>query len=119
MKLYHATSPEAGEAILREGFRDSNPHWAFQHELGINGVWLADHAVDENEGAQCGDVLLVVELPDHVRDDHELIEDDKPSGTWIVPAAILNRYPVRRISGASEHHISNPTRAAPKKGQQP
>jgi hypothetical protein len=97
VRLYHATSIEAAEAILRDGFREGHPHWAFQHDLGISGVWLADHPVDENEGAQRGDVLLAVDLPDHLRDDHELIEDDKPSGTWIVPAAILNCYPVTRM----------------------
>jgi hypothetical protein len=109
VRLYHATSAKAAREIQSKGFRDSAPHWWYQHELGMNGVWLANHPVDENEGAQSGDVHLAVEVPEDVVAQYEAIEEGlpgdpelppgvEPGRTWIVPAEVLNRYPVVVVS---------------------
>lgn len=95
MKLFHGTTTEAANAILRDGFRDTPPHLAFEHEAGSpGGVWLADAPVDENEGARGGDVHLMVEVPDDALNGYEIEELDHPNRTFVVPANVLNIYAV-------------------------
>ena len=98
VRLIHATSYAAADAIEREGFRDTPPHWGFEFGFGLTGgVWFADRPLDENEGCRSSDVHLVVEIPDDVLEDYGLHEEDNPNRLWIVPAEILNRYPVERL----------------------
>jgi hypothetical protein len=93
MKLFHGTSEASAEAILREGFRDTKAHWAFEHEAGSEGgVWLADVPLDENEGARSGDLHLVVDIPEEVVSEWEVIENDHPNRIFKPPAEIVNRY---------------------------
>jgi hypothetical protein len=95
MRVYHATSSEAAAAIMRDGFRDTPPHWGFEHEFGMSGgVWVSSVPVNENEGARCADVQLVVEVDEATIADYEVIEEGAPHRTWIVPAAIVNRCPI-------------------------
>ncbi len=59
MRYYHTT--DAAEAILRDGFRDSEGHYGFA-TLTLCGVWLANSPVDVNEGA-VADQILAIDLP--------------------------------------------------------
>ena len=84
MCYYHTT--DAAEAILRDGFRDSEGHYGFAI-LNMRGVWLADFPVDVNDGA-VGDQVLAVDLPVPL-DDYELVTEGAPAGCpreWCVRA---------------------------------
>jgi hypothetical protein len=85
--VYHRT--DAADAILRDGFRDSEGSYGFA-TLTLRGVFLSDVPLDVNEGAT-GDQLLAVTVPDDVDlDDFELIQEGAPYREWCVPAALVN-----------------------------
>ena len=92
MKLFHRTP--AAETILRVGFRDAAGYYLTDrlHE----GVWLATVPLDANYGAQ-GTDLLEVDIPEEDVAPHEWIEEGHPYREFLVPAAIVNRFPVRQI----------------------
>ncbi len=85
MRYYHTT--DAAEAILRDGFRDSEGHYGFA-TLTLRGVWLADSPVDVNEGA-VGDKVLAVNLSIPLAE-YEIVEEGKPYREWCVPADLIN-----------------------------
>jgi hypothetical protein len=58
MIVYHRT--HAADEILAGGFRNAEGHY-MTSDLQ-SGVWVADHPLDENEGAD-GDRVLAVEVP--------------------------------------------------------
>jgi hypothetical protein len=92
MRLYHGTDEDAAAAITTAGFRNSALE-PFQVALGMApGVWLASVPM-HNSGA-----TLAVDMPDDVLEDYELIEDPPSSfRVWVVPAEVLNRYPVAEV----------------------
>jgi hypothetical protein len=55
MILYHRTTPEAAEAILKDGFRNATSKYLTDQRW--SGVWLSSKPLDVNEGTS-GDVLL-------------------------------------------------------------
>lgn len=92
MQLYHRT--DAGEAILRDGFRDGTGSYGLA-SLTLTGVFVSDEVLTLDEGA-VGRFVLAIETPDDVElDEWEIIEDGKPYREWCVPAAVLNQWPVR------------------------
>lgn len=105
MILYHRTY--AATAILAAGFRDAEGNY-----LTLNvysGVWVSDCPLGENEGA-AGDRVLAVDVPETAIADFEWIEELKGYREWLVPADVLNRYPVTEVSAealtehANSHH---------------
>jgi len=60
-------------------------------------VWVADSPLDENEGAD-GDRVLAIEVPEEAIADFEWIEELTGYREWLVPAEVLNRYPVTEVS---------------------
>jgi hypothetical protein len=89
MLVYHRTySPEA---IVESGFRDGKR--SYLTSSTHRGVWVADRALDVNEGAM-GDVILVVDVPADVLEPFEWAEEGKPYREFLVPADVLNRYPI-------------------------
>lgn len=87
MKFFHRTYH--AEAILAEGFRNGNKSFG---NPPINGVWFsADAPLDANEGA-AGDVVLAIEVPDHIASEWEVSEEGKPYREFIIPAEIVNQY---------------------------
>lgn len=99
MILYHRTP--AGAAILAGGFRDGHGHFLTANEY--SGVWLANTPLRAADGAP-GDDLLVVEIPEAAIAEYEWIEEVpwRASETdryreWLVPAEIVNRYPVQQV----------------------
>jgi len=55
--LFHVTTDDRAEAILRRGFRDGKGTYLTDQEF--SGVWLSDRPLDVNEGAEGGAVLIV------------------------------------------------------------
>jgi len=87
--VYHRTF--AAKQILAEGFRDAEGTYLTANVY--RGVWVADSPLDINEGAN-GDRLLSIDIPELVIADFEWIEEMKPYREWLVPAELLNQYPV-------------------------
>jgi hypothetical protein len=90
MILWHRTSADRAESILREGFRDG--HGGYMTDREFRGVWLSDQPLDSNDGAW-GDTLLRVMLgctEDEISD-FEWIEEGKAYREWLIPALFVNR----------------------------
>jgi hypothetical protein len=58
------------------------------------GVWLSDRPLDANEGAY-GDVVLFVEIPEGIVPQYEWVQDIGYR-EFLVPAEIVNQFPVNR-----------------------
>lgn len=86
-RYFHRTTAAATEAILAQGFRDGRGRYmtGTEHE----GVWLSDRPLDANEG-QWGVMLLAVEVPAHVVEPYEWVEEGKSYREFLAPAALLN-----------------------------
>jgi hypothetical protein len=95
MSYLHVT--DAGEAILRHGFRDSTGSYMLA-TLTLTGVFISDQMLDINEGAKGEDVLEVVLPDDLTLNEYELVEDLKTYREWCVPARLLNAGRVRLLS---------------------
>jgi hypothetical protein len=75
--LYHRTTRNNADAILKNGFRDGTGTYLTDREW--SGVWLSNIPLDCNEGAM-GEVLFEVDLqlPESEIADYEWIEEGKP-----------------------------------------
>jgi hypothetical protein len=103
VKLYHRTA--AGDAILAEGFKDQGGTYLTTN--WYEGVWLSDRPLDANEGASGRD-LLVVDIPEDALADYEWVEEGKPYREWLVPAELVNRYPVSQVAQDDEDDLWTP-----------
>ena len=92
MIVYHRT--DAAEAILAEGFRDAEGTYMTAEWWA--GVWVSDRPLDCNDGAN-GDWVLTIDVGDADLSEWEWVEEDKTYREWMVPAAVLNRYPVIEV----------------------
>ena len=119
MKLYHHTF--AAAAILAEGFKDHTGYYMFN--VPLTGVWFSDVPLGINEGAD-GDTYLVVEVPEDVAINYEVIEevdeDDLRKMPWmkeaglkvgdnikgyrefIFPAEVINSYGPPKVESEEE-----------------
>ena len=92
MKLYHRTY--AAEAILRDGFHDSKADFL---TLEVNpGVWVTDRPLDEQNGALGNVVLTVSGVPEAEIAQFEWVRSRHPPPyrQFVIPADILNRFPI-------------------------
>jgi hypothetical protein len=94
LRLFHATTEAAAASIFTSGFRDST---LYIDGLELTGVWLSDIPLDRQEGTK-GTEVLVVDLPEELLADYELIEDEKTYREFCVPSGTVNRYPIVRLS---------------------
>ena len=106
MKAYHRTYHAA--SILRDGFRDATGFYLTAQEW--TGVWVSDRPLDINEGAD-GDAPLIVEIPEGVFAAHEWEEEGKPYREALIPAEIVNRYPVSLVP---ERSAGGPAKRRPR-----
>lgn len=98
MKLYHRTYQ--AEAILAKGFTDGEG--LYMTGKPWRGVWLTDRPAKAGQGSW-GDVVLLVELPEHVADNFEWREAEKEHREFLIPAELVNRYgPPRQLQGFEE-----------------
>lgn len=92
---HEALSPDiAGGQILSTGFADGEDGYMTIHTY--RGVWLSDRPLYVGDGVD-GPDLLVVDIPEGVVADYEWEEDMKPHREYLVPANIVNSYPVERV----------------------
>jgi hypothetical protein len=99
--LYHRTSENIARHIVVDGFGDSQDYYGTGNLH--SGVWLSDHPLDADEGAN-GDALLGVELNPGEREivQFEWIEAGKPHREWLVPARLINELGTTVISETRE-----------------
>ena len=94
IRVYHATSSEAADAIEREGFRDArDARGTHLIAEAFSGVWVADLPLDSDEGPPSSDAFFIINIPEPDIADFEFVEEDKPYREWLIPADLLNRYP--------------------------
>src|ERR1035437_7645319 len=91
MRLYHATTPGVADLIMGSGFRDARGTYMTEHEH--EGVWLSAEPLTINEGAD-GEEILAMEMPDDVVVPYEWVEEGKPYREFLVPAELVNGYPI-------------------------
>lgn len=92
MIVYHCT--DAAEQILARGFHDSEGTYLTRNVY--TGVWVADRPLDVNDGVD-GDRVLAIEIPESVIASFEWIEEEEPYREWLVPAQVLNEYPLTEV----------------------
>jgi hypothetical protein len=112
-RLYHSTTEEAAASILREGFRDGTGSYGCVG-ITLTGVFVSDLPVDENEGAK-GYAVLETNVPEGFDlDGFGIVEEGRPPWEWLIPAAVLNRWPVRLLSEDELYEV--PTSVAERSG---
>jgi hypothetical protein len=90
VRVFHRTS--SGQQSIQGGFRDGRGTYLTTKVW--EGVWLSDVPLDPREGAD-GDDVLVIGMPENVVEEYEWVEEGKPYREFLVPAEVVNRYPVR------------------------
>lgn len=90
MILYHRTTPENAQSILRDGFLDRTGTYLTMEEH--TGVWLSNVALDCADMGHLGEALLRValDLSEEALGEYEWIEDEKTYREWLIPAQIIN-----------------------------
>ena len=88
MKLYHVTTSDAAQTILRAGFRDT----AGTYGPGRSGVCLVDGPLDCNDIS--ADTVLAVSLDCGPSDlsDYEWAQDGQSYQEWLIPADFVNKH---------------------------
>jgi hypothetical protein len=88
MHLFHVTTPERAEAILREGFKDG--FGRYMTDQTFSGVWLSDRPLDANDGVN-GEATLGVSFQCQLRelDCYEWVEEGKSYREWLIPAQVI------------------------------
>lgn len=103
MILYHATaSDETLNSILEDGFADKAG--TYLTSKVAEGVWLSDQPLSGGEGGLTGsEPLLRLEIPEDVIREYEWVNDPWMGyREWLVPAAVVNRYPREHVGNASD-----------------
>jgi hypothetical protein len=98
--LYHAArdAPTA-DSILADGFSDAGGYDTT--DQWWEGVWLFDLRLLEGENAPGGQKLVVsVEIPPEVADRFHGAAQGITYREWLIPAAVLNRYPRALVGDA-------------------
>lgn len=105
MRLYHST--DAADVILATGFRDG-PTSLWDGQGKRYGVWLADRIMTAEDFA-VGNEVLTVEIPGDVASPFEQPDDGLPLPpgmpyyrAFLIPAEVVNRYPVEVLADESE-----------------
>jgi hypothetical protein len=100
MTLYHRTSRECAESILKEGFRDGTGKYLTEQTHA--GVWLSVEPLDAGEGGLYGgdDTRLLavdIDLSEFELTTYEWVEEGKDYREFLIPASILNSRSRSRI----------------------
>jgi hypothetical protein len=93
-KLFHVASPSVAEAILRDGFVDSEG--SYVNDEVLRGVFLSNRPLDCNEGVRASDGVALAVTFDSIAldelDEHELVEDGKTYREWCIPVDVIRRH---------------------------
>lgn len=98
MKLFHITTKSSAELISKTGFRDGMGNYGIydqkkQRPKYIKGVFLADEVVPyltKEEGET--DSVFVLDIPEKVILEFEIIEKRKGYREWCIPSKLVNKY---------------------------
>ena len=89
MKLYHRTTRENADLILREGFR--NERERYTSDFGEEGVWFSDVPKEAGECDPDEAVVSVdLDFPAKSISTFEWIEDERSYKEWLIPTALVN-----------------------------
>lgn len=104
LKLYHTTSKEIAQKILSTGFTDTCGDYGFKNirggPLSLSGVWFADRPLDDFDCDKsfADPIVLEVDVDPDVIEEFSLVEPGTHYREWLIPAKIVNRYPVIIVS---------------------
>jgi hypothetical protein len=92
--IYYVTTPDNAEAIMAEGFEDRSA-WGFGPGCVVTGTFFCGRPAIDLHGASntWSRTVLVAEVPDGDLAPYHVPEHN-PAPMWIVPAAVINHYPV-------------------------
>jgi hypothetical protein len=81
---------------MRDGFCDATGSYLTDTEH--TGVWVSAVPFDGNDGIHDSSLVIAIELEslDHIAE-WEWVEEGKSRREWLIPAAVLNRLPRRRL----------------------
>jgi len=101
MKLYHTTTPAWAESIKSKGFRNAEGSYGLMHEDGtpfhIRGVFFSNTPLGCQNGLlPDASEVFVIDIPEELITDYELIEEGKGHREWYIPAKVANKYFVCR-----------------------
>lgn len=97
-RLFHRTRAEAVDAILRDGFRDSD-QWLGSSDSDLEGVFLSDIPVTCQDGAK-GEALIEVmfDIPEHeISSQFEFIGEGQLFREFLVPARFISEHAKLRL----------------------
>jgi len=90
MKLYHRTNKS--QSILKGGFKGTSRSYpTSEGSIELTGNFFSDRPVDVNEGAK-GNDLLMIEIPEDVIAEFELVDEDGTYREFLIPENISNGY---------------------------
>ena len=97
MRVFHSTPTRNVESIRAEGFRDAEGTYMTTNIH--RGVWLGNRPIDWNDaGFTEEDISVVVlEIPEATLAEWEWIEEEKPYREYLVPAKVVNEYPILEV----------------------
>lgn len=97
-RLFHRTRAEVVEAILRDGFRDSE-QWLGCSGSDLEGVFLSDIPVTCQDGAK-GEALIEVifDIPEHeISSQFEFLDEGQLFREFMVPAQFIREHAKLRL----------------------
>jgi hypothetical protein len=105
--LYHVTTADNAETILRKGFHDTAEFYSSDRQM--NGVWLSSRPLAKKEGIH-GDVVLAVIFNLSMRElgFYELV-GKKAYREWCVPGSMIRKYATVTLldQGSEDARIAN------------
>jgi hypothetical protein len=97
MKFFHRTHARNAANILKAGFRDTTGSYGMA--ATVTGVWVSNKILAESEDTR-GDGVFQIEVKVSKKDldFYEVKEDGKPYREWCIPAELLNKGKIIRLS---------------------
>jgi len=93
-RVYHATTLANADAIEAQGFRDTTG--SYYTSTDHSGVWVSDRPMNEGDGPGLV-AWFQIDVDKATLAGYEWIEEGKPYREWLIPAALVNTWPMRRI----------------------
>jgi hypothetical protein len=106
MKLYHRTTRENADLILREGFR--NDEERYTSDFNDEGVWFSDQP---EEGGECAFeeavIAMDLALPAKSLSSFEWVEVDETAyREWLIPAELVNSQMTKVQVGGKSREVA-------------
>jgi hypothetical protein len=100
MILYHVTSKENYESIRRGGFRDTQRSLGRDdagRKVSVRGVWFSDKPWLDGACVEVANLpddldVLLIDIPDAVASQFEVVTEGSPYREWCIRAAVANQH---------------------------